>query len=274
MVFALAAALAFLRWPRALPALLVAYLALAYQPIDARIHQTAAGTLFAGIARERDWIDRRVPAGQEVVALHSGAEGSFAIWENEFFNRRVGRVLYLGAPTGGNLPEAKVAIDQRTGVLHDGRGRELRARWVLTDSSVAPAGKVVARDERRGMLLLRTSGPLRSTTRITGLWPDTWSGPRATYTRHECRGGAVAVSLQSDPSLFRVPQVVTARVAGRPAGRVRIPAGGTGSLRVPLRGSCTVVFSVAPTAVPARVIPGNGDGRVLGIHFNGFEYSP
>jgi hypothetical protein len=267
---ACAAAAVFLFLPRryalVLPALVLVYFAVTTSPIEARIRQASLGSLFAGVTVDRDWIDKAVPKGQEVVALHSGAEGSFAIWENEFFNRRVGRVLYLHAPTGGNLPETKVVPDAN-GVF------PVRARWVLTDSSVELAGKVVGRDDRRGMLLLRVDGPVRTTTRVTGLYPsDTWSGRRATYTRLRCSGGSVTAFLQGDPSLFERPQTVTARVGGQVVARTKVAVAGETPLRVPLRargGRCTVVFAVSPTAVP-----GPKDTRVLGVHFNRFAYRP
>jgi hypothetical protein len=49
-----------------------------------------------------------------------------------------------------------------------------------------------------------------------------------------------------------------------------------GRLSVPLHpreGTCRVVFTVTPTAVPAIVLPGSEDTRVLGAHFLAFRYS-
>jgi hypothetical protein len=74
------------------------------------------------------------------------------------------------------------------------------------------------------------------------------------------------------------PQVVTAFVGGRRAGRVSVQPRGTGTLRVPLRArgkTCTATFRVSPTAVPAVVTKGqNPDPRRLGIHFDAFQYEP
>ena len=42
----------------------------------------------------------------------------------------------------------------------------------------------------------------------------------------------------------------------------------------PRNGVCRVVFTVARTAIPAVVLPRNGDGRLLGAHFLDFRYSP
>jgi hypothetical protein len=71
--------------------------------------------------------------------------------------------------------------------------------------------------------------------------------------------------------------VITAAVAGREAGRVRLDPRRTSSLRVALTpngGECSVTFSVAPTAIPADVLAGSADERRLGAHFNGFAYEP
>jgi hypothetical protein len=137
---------------------------------------------------------------------------------------------------------------------------------------------VVARDDLLGTTLWRIGGDVVSTTSITGLYPnDTWSGETVTWKRRRCRGGELVVSLSSDPSLFPAPQTVTAFVRGRKAAEVLLEPNEQGKLRLPLpagRETCIVTFAVAPTAVPARVLPGNTDRRVLGAHFNAFAYEP
>ena len=108
------------------------------------------------------------------------------------------------------------------------------------------------------MLLYRVNGPLRQLAFVDGLYPqDTWSGSDVTYVRHDCRGGTLAVELQSDPALFIEPNVVTARDRrARRRPRRRRPARARRSA-VPLErdgDTCTVRFTVARTAVPAVVI--------------------
>ena len=138
--------------------------------------------------------------------------------------------------------------------------------------SAVPAGEVIARDERKGMALRRTDGPLRLAYRVSGIYPgDTWSGRHATYTRLRCRGGSVTAEVASDPLLFSGPQTV--RAAGR---SVTFDPSNAGSLTVPLRprnGVCSVVYTVTPTAVPARVLKGSSDSRELGVHFLAFRYA-
>jgi hypothetical protein len=140
-------------------------------------------------------------------------------------------------------------------------------------------GSVVAQDARKGIVLHRISGPLRQVSRVDGLYPqDTWSGREVTYTRLGCRGGSVAISLQSDPSLFTKPSTVIASVGGREVARARVAPTATELMRVPLerRGrSCIVHFTVSPTAIPKIVTGGqNPDPRELGVHFTRFTYRP
>jgi hypothetical protein len=158
-------------------------------------------------------------------------------------------------------------------------GKVIHVAYVLTDGTVDVGGRVVAEDARKGIVLRKIFGPLRQVSRVEGLYPqDTWSGREVTYTRLGCRGGSVAVTLQSDPSLFTKPTTVVASVGGREVARTRVAPTATELLGVPLRRqgqSCTVRFTVSPTAVPKIVTKGqNPDPRELGIHFTRFTYTP
>lgn len=278
-----AAGLLFLLVPRryalVLPALLVAYFAVSQKPIEGKHRAASAGALFSGITKpQRDWVDRAAGRDADVAAIWSGNTDRYAIWENEFFSRSVGTIYDLGAPLGGGLPSRRLAIDRRTGVMSVD-GRPVRARYALTDGTVSLRGRVIASDERKGMLLYRVEDVLRQASRVDGLYPqDTWSGRRVTYTRLGCNGGTLTVELQGDPALFGRPQTVVASVGGREVARARVPPGEPRTLRAPLRprgGTCVAVFTVSPTAVPAVVTKGeNPDPRELGIHFSRFAYTP
>lgn len=265
------------RWALALPALVLLYYAVILRPIDAGAHgvrQASRGALFTGVGRaDRDWIDRAVPEGAEVAALWTGKGHVYSIWENEFFNRRVGRVLNLTGELPGGLAETRLVRDPSTGVLVDDAGEPARVEYLLVDGSFTPAGEVVARDEARGMTVYRVDGELRSLTEVRGLHPnDTWSGRQVTWTRLDCAGGTLTVRLRSDPSLFETPQIVR---AGRRV--VSVPPAGEASLAVPLApraGRCSVTFTVDRTLVPALATKGeNPDTRPLGVHFERFDYA-
>jgi hypothetical protein len=270
------AAAAFLFVPRryllALPAFVLVYYAVAIHPIYAGPHgmeQAAAGALYEGISGRRDWIDLAV-GESEVAVLYTGLPHRFTVLENEFFNRSVGPVYTSGGPMDGGLPETPVSVDERTGEVRRAEdGSVVRARYALTDGSVSLDGDPIAVDGRLGMTVYRTNGALISTTRVTGVYNDQWSGPEVGYERMRCRGGTLRVTVEGDPGLTEEPQTVVATSGSR---RVvaTVPARELVTLAIPLEsraGVCSVRFTVSPTKVP-----GPEDMRELGTHFRAFEY--
>jgi 4-amino-4-deoxy-L-arabinose transferase-like glycosyltransferase len=266
------------RWALVLPVVSVLFLAAISHNVwfgEHGFRQASAGALFTGIrVGHRDWIDRAVPKNATVAFIWKGVTDRFAVNQNEFFNRAVGPIYFIGGPTPGGLAETEVSIDEATGEIRATDGRRVEARYVVTEDVISADGVVVARDPGIGLTLWRVSGPLVATaTRIDGLYPgDTWSGRTVTWTRERCRGGTLTVSLSSDPALFVDDQIVTATVAGKVVRRVRIAPTGAAQLRLrprPVNGTCRVDFRVARTKVP-----GGGDNRELGAHFNTFDYRP
>jgi hypothetical protein len=266
------------RYALVLPALILVYFAVSQKPIEGKHKTASVGALFAGITLPRDWVDHRVGHDARVTTIWSGQTSAYAIWENEIFNRSLRRFYYLHSQLAGDLPEQKVNVDPETGLMTS-HGSPVLSRYALTDSSVELEGRQLDQDPRTGMTLYETKGPLRQVSTVTGLYPeDTWSGRYASYTRLACRGGKLRVGLNSDPGIFKKPQTVVARIGGEEAARVRVPAGGSGELVVPLPDNnpvCNVDFEVSPTAIPAEVTKGyNPDVRELGIHFTRFIYKP
>lgn len=275
---ALAALFAFVprRFALVVPLALLAYFAVTLKPIQAGAHgirQAGAGALFQGIGAEHpDWIDRAVPDGADVAVLWTGRLDRFTVNVNEFFNRSAGRVYYLEAPTPGGVFETRVSVQPGTGLVVREDGEPVRERYVLVDGSIDPDGEPLARDERKGLTLYRLEGPLVSMTSVEGVDDDRWSGRTVRYTRLRCRGGTLTVSLSSDPSLYRDAQHVVARAGRETVARASVPPVGTVELGVPLepyKGRCVVEFEVARTRVP-----GGGDPRALGVHFDAFRFAP
>ena len=148
-----------------LPALVLAYFALEQRPIENGRARRPAGVdrrALPGIANaHRDWIDRAVGRDADVASLWTGGRPTFRIWENEFFNRSVGRVYDArGAAAGRRCPRRASTCDRDDRPVVGADGRPVRARYVLTDGSVALAGRARARTRRRGMVLYRVDGPL------------------------------------------------------------------------------------------------------------------
>jgi hypothetical protein len=289
LVLAAGLAAAFLFVPRrfalVLPLLVLGLWIAAIRPIWFGTHgfeRFSRGALFQGIrTAERDWVDGALPSGATADFLWTGRTDRLTVNQTEFFNRGVGPVLYVTEPTPGGLPETRVRVDPRTGLVTYGDGKPVRTRYLLADSSFVPDGKAVAQDAGWGVTLWRVRTPLVSAVRIDGLYPnDTWSGKDVTYLRRRCRPGRVIVDLSSDPSLFSAPQTVVARSNGAVVGRVKLAPTGRTVLSVPVAPmlrttDCRVVYTITPTAVPAEVTEGaNPDPRELGAHFNRFVYRP
>jgi Dolichyl-phosphate-mannose-protein mannosyltransferase len=261
------------RFALVFPALLVAYFTATVWAAETNDHggvrHASVGALYGGITLpDREWVDHAAGRDANVAFLWTGTRDKNTLWQNEFFNRSVGDVYDVGAPAPGGLPSTRVRFDPRTGALL-GAGP---AGYVLADDSLRILGRRVAQDDGTGLVLYRTGGPIRRAEVVRGVYPDGWSGPAGAYTRYGCAGGSVRVALESDGTLFNVPQTVAA--AGR---SVVVQPGGTGALAVPLAprdGRCTVVFRVSPTAVPALVVPGSTDTRRLGIRFTRVDYRP
>jgi len=222
-----------------------------------------------------DWVDRTVGRHANVVFVWPASGlNTNALWQNEFFNRSIGRVYGLGSSSPGGLPETRLA-QRRDGTL-SADGRPVHAPYALADEKSLLAGNVIARDPRIGAVLLRTDGTLSIAYRVSGLYPnDFWSGRRLTYARFHCVGGTLTATLGSDGSLFRKRQTVSAR-SGRNFRAVTFAPTATAELSLPLQrsadGTCRVAFTVSRTAVPALIEPGNRDARILGARFLEFRY--
>ncbi|MGI8605997.1 MAG: glycosyltransferase family 39 protein, partial [Gaiellaceae bacterium] len=272
---ALGVALLFLLLPRrlawAVPVLLLAYFVAVQKPLTEQIQGFSETVLSAGLRADPGWIDAAVPPGATVDVLWTGGASFPAIWENEIFNRSVGPVWALeGAPElPWNIPERPTATAPGSEVIVGGNGATFRPEYVLTDTSISLRGvRPVARDAERGMVLYEVVGPLTLNRRLTGLYPDGWSGPLVRYERASCPGGRLRLRLRSDPVLFSVPQSVVATIDGREVSRITLqPGSDYQPFSVPLpKGPCAVTLTVSPTASPAAVF-GSSDARELGVRF-------
>jgi hypothetical protein len=160
--FVLAALFILMRPPRLtrlVPLLVLLNFAAVMSGATVRTHGSSA---FAAksIQADRAWIDEAIGPKAEAVVIWSGRADPHVIWENEFFNRSVGRVYYLREAPWAGLPETKLTVNRRTGRLVDAARKPLRARFALADPWVVLRGRVVARDRVSGMRLYRLNGQI------------------------------------------------------------------------------------------------------------------
>ena len=242
------------------------------------IVMASRGAAFAGIHKAHyDWVDRAVGRDADVTQLWNNVGAIQRVWENEFFNRSIRRVIDTGNAFTGGLPEQTLR-ERADGRLVGPDGKPFTARYALAAQSSYIRGDTVASDQGTGMLLVRVNGPLVVLARVTGIYPnDTWSGRHVRYVRRDCNGGYVSVQLQSDPTLYSGDQVVTARAGSQPMS-ISVPPIAIVPFVVPLtrhpNGTCTVDFTTRSVRVPAEVQPGSTDTRPLGVHFLSFNYLP
>lgn len=291
--------LSFLLVPRraavALPLVVLSLFVVFSRPVwtsDKGFLVAGKGTLRQGIAdTSRTWIDDAVRGRGEVVALWTEGADRFTVQLNEFFSESVGRVFYTERPTPGDLFEVPVSVDldlvptAPDGVFNLPNDGVVQAPFALLDSSVEANGTVIARSKVLGMTLWRLDGPLADLTSVRGVYPypDTWSGPTVVWRRVVCAPGNLRVTVHSDPQLFRGTQTIEVRTLGEDGTAVTVVkrfsvTTDRSTFAVPVapdaQGVCRVRFVVTPTANPAEVQPGSDDDRVLGMHFDLFEYEP
>jgi hypothetical protein len=167
------------RWAVAVPLILLVNFYGVRALGEANVQEASRSIVRAGITVDHGWIDSAVGSDAAVAVLWDGRGRAFAgssdqlgaghgilwrrnriIWENEFFNRSVGRVYYLGRPMLYDLAADAVTVDDR-GVVRDATGRAARPTHVLAFAGTRVRGQEVARDPRAGIVLYRVRGPLR-----------------------------------------------------------------------------------------------------------------
>ncbi|HEX4777087.1 MAG TPA: hypothetical protein VFW74_09970, partial [Acidimicrobiia bacterium] len=180
-------------------------------------------------------------------------------------NRSLRRVYYVADPTPGSLPETPVHVDPRTGRISG-----IAAPFVFTTRALQLDEPIVLEDAVKGLAVYRVVRPLGVRTATTGIYPDSWSGPKATYTLYRCApGNTLSATLSGDRKLIRTESIVTTTSGSRRVTYV-VPYGATRTVAIPLTpvdGRCVVRFSILPVAQPAAVEQGSTDTRVLGIRF-------
>jgi hypothetical protein len=275
---AVLAAAIFLVAPRrfglVLPGVVLLTFVLANGPVHRRTSLASTQSKLSGVQAKPDWIDRAVGTKPEVAVLWSARASYGTLWDNEFFNRSVGKVYnFFGPPDG--LPEENVALQPSGAVTY--LNRPVRATYMLTDASIILAGKPVARDEGVGMTVYRVGGPVLVRGQLEGIYPDLWSGPAVTYVEYHCTGGTVTVRLTGDPGSHPFAQTITATVGTRQYTKVVRPGQFNVPFSVPVvpdeSNVCRIAYAISPTAIPDQTIH-NGDTRVLGIRFVRVTYRP
>lgn len=234
-VFALAAAAAFALVPRqallVLP-LLVLTVLVAASVVAADDVASAANARQANVVGpEPNWIDRH--ADGSVTYLYGGERNWSVVWQERFWNRRLGRVLSI-APSRVPGPLEQTVIQ----LPSDGR-LSTRDRYVVAPDRFSLAGTPVAHLAQSGLdvsglTLWELEGPPRVDLIEGGVQPNgDMTGP-VTVSVYDCRRGRLELTLLPKATkvvriLLEGKQVLSERIGGRPVwhGAVSVPPSAT-----------------------------------------------
>ena len=239
----------------------------------------AGGT---GVLDDPTWVDDHV-GRHDVGTLYGYSSDTFqeavALWETEFWNRRLTRVYTVGSTEPVGLPETPVTVDSANGRLETSdasmRAELASIRYFLTDTGTDLAGRSSAIHTPFALYALRP--PPRIASLVSGVYGDGWMGGDASYTRYASsqrpttlnvvlsRRGWAGVDIPGRVriDLVRGPRVVATRRWVIHAGSER-----SFSFMAP-RAPFQVQVHIQPTFSPARF--GSADTRELGAQV---EFGP
>ena len=162
------------------------------------LSSVSASNMIAGEARSLrayagtspNWVDEAIGSDTEAAYLYAGdaASNPHLLWQTEFWNRSVDRVLPLGATEPGSFANEPLTVDGRGRLSPASARYKGNPTYVVADPKVGVDGKIVATGGT-GLALYRLNGPLRLASTTEGVTADGWSGPAATYTRYTSPGG-------------------------------------------------------------------------------------
>jgi hypothetical protein len=128
-----------------------------------------AARLLADVRSNQTWIDDAVGRNAEVAAIWFPNDMAcvpksrwytreLQVWENEFFNRSIGPVYYVGRPLDP-LPERRAIVAAGTGVLRPLGDERFTARYLAVGNAVRLDAPLVSSDRQTRTTLYRIDGP-------------------------------------------------------------------------------------------------------------------
>jgi hypothetical protein len=158
--------------PRLAP-ILVCAVALNFYVIGAatRLDAHVGAQTLGKVRVNQQWIDDAIGPNAVVTAVwfpssvtciqrsRSNVQ-AYGFWENEFFNRSVGRTSYVGRRLDG-LPQERLAVDPKSLALVRPDHARFAPSYVLLGDAVGLQAPVVKRDEQTRAVLYRVSGSAR-----------------------------------------------------------------------------------------------------------------
>jgi hypothetical protein len=159
--------------PRRFMPILISVVALNFLAIGsaATWHIRESARLLADVRVHQTWIEDAVgptapvaavwfPNSTACVPVSRWYRRELSLFENEFFNRNVRSVYYVGQPVD-QLPSERLVVDRATRVLTPSGPGDFAPRYLAVGEEVRLGAPVVARDRQTRTVLYRVRGPVR-----------------------------------------------------------------------------------------------------------------
>jgi hypothetical protein len=240
--------------------------------------------LYATLPKPANWLDLQTK-GRPVLFLGQAVRDPNPVNLLEFWNRSLVKIWALDGTAPGPGATATPNVDKPDGTLTNPS-----TDFVLTMPGVDINGRRVGTSVG-GYSLFTIDGQLRLRTAETGVYPDGWMGPNATYSQYDVapgeRGHLVVVLSRTSwcgkdvrsvavirvgPTAAKDGQPSIARVTSETAGVLHSCQAKTFALPTPPV-SWRAEVTIAPTFSPASIDPRLGDPRQLGAVVT-FKYVP
>jgi hypothetical protein len=157
------------RFSWALPATVLAGFAITATLAWERLIDAPEDAVFAGSARDKSWVDDRLPADARVTKLYlvtARCPASALTWHSlyltEFFNSSVDKAAYIGESIPDGLPIERVDVRQG-GRLVLASGEQLAADYLYTQPGVEVRGRQVGTGTAANLVLWHVGGPVEIT---------------------------------------------------------------------------------------------------------------
>jgi hypothetical protein len=181
------------RWAAALPVAIGVYLLVANVPVVAVLRNHALGVReLANLDPEPSWIDIRADGPVAYVNTSNYAPETLRgdlwsqwapVWEAEFWNHKLERVISLEYPEPAPLPQVEAKVDWATGELAGAPRQE----WIVARRGFEVDGE--PRSANRNLVLWRAEAPLRLNAATEGVSAEGRMQTVAAYTRWRTPNG-------------------------------------------------------------------------------------
>jgi 4-amino-4-deoxy-L-arabinose transferase-like glycosyltransferase len=166
---------AFVFAPRHLMPILICVVAVNFLVLGSVANSQLRGSarLLADVRVDQTWIDDAVGPTEKVAAVwfpnriacvpfsrDRWYKRELALWENEFFNRSLTTVYYVGAPFD-SFPSGRLVVDPATGALIPVGLKAFAPRYLLVGQEVRLDAPIVARNRQTRSVLYRVRGSAR-----------------------------------------------------------------------------------------------------------------